>query len=248
MERGLPDLVPTIRRLLALEQHSAYIVSSIMMPLYTIIERKAMDYSSLGGTYDAAGNYWFWPDSHPTVPGNAFHTNMGDENIWVVREDGAMHHDDGKPRLDLIPHEAVFFVGEYKFGLKDQLVKWWHREEGYHIENVYFSFIGELEEFFTSELQYKTDHGIYDLPNATLETAKVLTWGVDKYEPDNWQKGMPYSKVYNSAMRHLIDHERGVLFDHESGLLHLSHCAVNVMFLHSYVKRKMDNYDDRPRR
>ena len=34
---------------------------------------------------------------------------------------------------------------------------------------------------------------------------KVLTFGAEKYEPNNWCRGCDWSRYYNAAMRHLTD-------------------------------------------
>jgi len=77
--------------------------------------------------------------------------------------------------------------------------------------------------------------------------AAVLTFGAQKYGAHNWRKGTNYSRLLNSAHRHLAAFERGEDVDTESGLSHLLHAATNLMFLYSFVLDKdiYTNLDDR---
>lgn len=86
----------------------------------------------------------------------------------------------------------------------------------------------------------------YDLlsPCAIEEMVKVMTFGTTKYDDDNWKKGMKWSIVLASLKRHIAEFEKGVDFDKESGLLHLSHAATNIMFLLEYYKI-CPQHDDR---
>lgn len=60
----------------------------------------------------------------------------------------------------------------------------------------------------------------------------VLTFGANKYEPNNWQNvDDAENRYYAAAMRHLLAWRRGEKTDEESGLSHLKHAACNLMFL-----------------
>lgn len=69
-------------------------------------------------------------------------------------------------------------------------------------------------------------------PEFIESVGKVLTFGAQKYEPNNWQ-GVEDAedRYYAAAMRHLMAYRRGEKVDSESGLSHLEHLACNVMFL-----------------
>jgi hypothetical protein len=86
----------------------------------------------------------------------------------------------------------------------------------------------------------------YDLIDdyALEQMAKVLTKGAEKYEEENWRKGMKWSKAEASLKRHLAAYKEGEDFDHETGLYHLSHAMVNLMFMVNYY-RTHPEYDDR---
>lgn len=85
-------------------------------------------------------------------------------------------------------------------------------------------------------LRYNEGKPMYDLitPKAMEELAKVLTEGAKKYEPNNWQRGMPWSSVLASLIRHLEAFKRGEDYDQETGLLHMGHVLCNAMFLTEY--------------
>ena len=68
---------------------------------------------------------------------------------------------------------------------------------------------------------------------------KVLTFGADKYEPNNWQKVEDAEdRYYAAALRHLIAWRKGEKTDPESGLSHLDHVACNIMFLQHFEKEE----------
>lgn len=82
----------------------------------------------------------------------------------------------------------------------------------------------------------KYDHGkprMELLPLKPLyEIAKVLTYGAEKYAPNNWKKTKNAKERYIGAMlRHLTDMQEGNKFDKESGLLHAAHVACNALFI-----------------
>jgi 5'(3')-deoxyribonucleotidase len=81
-------------------------------------------------------------------------------------------------------------------------------------------------------------------PMAINELAKVLTFGAQKYAPNNWMKGMKWSRVIGSLKRHLNAIERGEDYDPETGLLHSSHVMCNAAFLTEYYKI-YPQWDDR---
>jgi hypothetical protein len=79
-------------------------------------------------------------------------------------------------------------------------------------------------------------------PLALEETAKVLTFGAQKYEPDNW-KFVPDSKrrYFDALQRHLWQWKQGEQNDQETGLSHLAHAMCCLMFLYEHdVKYSKD--------
>jgi hypothetical protein len=87
----------------------------------------------------------------------------------------------------------------------------------------------------------------YDLlsPEFLEETAKVLTFGAQKYGDRNWELGMDWHRPFGALMRHLWSWWRGEDYDQESGLHHLSHAACNLQFLVTYAIRNKGR-DTRP--
>ena len=86
--------------------------------------------------------------------------------------------------------------------------------------------------------RYDTEKNMLDLVPVSLieEVGKVLTFGAKKYDRNNWQKGMSWSRCISSLKRHLAEFEKGNEYDIESGLDHLGHCATNIAFLIEYRK------------
>lgn len=76
----------------------------------------------------------------------------------------------------------------------------------------------------------------YDLisPIALEELAKVMTNGAEKYGEHNWRKGMNYTSMIASALRHLMEINKGNDIDDESGLHHSAHVMANMMMLTDY--------------
>lgn len=77
--------------------------------------------------------------------------------------------------------------------------------------------------------------------------AAVLTFGAQKYEDRNWEKGLKWSRVYGAARRHLNAFWKGDDIDSESGMPHLWHALCCVAFLVTYDQTRKD-FDDRPSR
>lgn len=84
----------------------------------------------------------------------------------------------------------------------------------------------------------------YDLipPLALEEMVKVLTFGAQKYEPDNWQKVPESKRRYFAAMnRHIWKWKMGEQLDPESGIHHLAHAMCCLYFLYEHdVKYSVD--------
>ncbi len=69
-------------------------------------------------------------------------------------------------------------------------------------------------------------------PLALRETVKVLTFGAEKYEPDNWRRVPdPNRRYFDAAQRHLWAYKEGEKIDPESGVNHLAHALCCIMFM-----------------
>jgi hypothetical protein len=80
----------------------------------------------------------------------------------------------------------------------------------------------------------KLEYGLLP-PFALEETVKVLTFGAQKYERDNWQK-VPDSKrrYFDALQRHLWAWKKGEQNDNETGINHLAHAMCCLMFLYEH--------------
>lgn len=82
--------------------------------------------------------------------------------------------------------------------------------------------------------KFDADKPRYDLvpPQALEEVAKVLTFGAQKYDDDNWKKVPGLRRRYFAAgMRHLWAWFKGERTDEETGLSHLAHAICCFMFM-----------------
>ena len=80
----------------------------------------------------------------------------------------------------------------------------------------------------------KLEYGL--LPPLALEaTVDVLTFGVQKYERDNWKRVPDSKRRYFDAMeRHIWAWKKGEILDPESGKHHLAHAMCCLMFLYEH--------------
>lgn len=92
----------------------------------------------------------------------------------------------------------------------------------------------------------KFDEGKADytlLPWKALERIQeVLDYGAKKYEPHGWREVEDGCHRYQAAaLRHLFSFMRGERVDPESDLSHLSHAAVNLMFVIELLQEEPQN-------
>lgn len=74
--------------------------------------------------------------------------------------------------------------------------------------------------------------------------AQVLTFGANKYEPNNWRGGITTSRLLDAALRHVNAFNAGEDTDPESGLSHMAHAACCLMFIDNLIVTKPET-DDR---
>ena len=90
----------------------------------------------------------------------------------------------------------------------------------------------------------KLEYGLLP-PYALEEVVKVLTFGAQKYERDNWQK-VPDSKrrYFDALQRHAWAWKQGEQLDPESGIHHLAHAMCCLMFLYEHdIMYSLNNGD-----
>jgi hypothetical protein len=94
----------------------------------------------------------------------------------------------------------------------------------------------------------KTDFGkikFHLIPGDALEAlAEVYTYGTIKYAPENWRKGMSWSRIFGGIMRHAWAFWRGEEIDEESGMPHIIQAAWGCFTLYCYSKTRPE-FDDR---
>ena len=97
-----------------------------------------------------------------------------------------------------------------------------------------------------SAAKYDTGKPRMDLldPLALEQLARVLTFGAEKYEANNWRKGMKWSRIQASLLRHIAAFMDGQDMDPETGLPHIAHAMCNCMFLLRYMEDHREG-DDR---
>ena len=109
----------------------------------------------------------------------------------------------------------------------------------------------EYEDLVNSSLETGTHHdqgkpSLALLSRISLEdTARVMDFGAAKYSTHNWHKGISWTAIMSSALRHLYAFNDGEDLDEESGLSHLAHAMCDVMFLLEYYHLDMSEFDDR---
>ena len=69
------------------------------------------------------------------------------------------------------------------------------------------------------------------LPLAPIEqVVKVLTYGANKYAPENW-RNVESERYVAALFRHIVAWRKGEKFDEETSLHHLAHAICNLIFL-----------------
>ena len=103
----------------------------------------------------------------------------------------------------------------------------------------------------TEGLKYDEEKARFDLlpPGAMEAVAAVYTYGANKYEDRNMERGMAWGRVYGAIHRHLNAFWNGEDKDPESGMLHVTHAAWGCLTLIDYLQNKQfEKFDDRPHR
>ena len=80
-------------------------------------------------------------------------------------------------------------------------------------------------------------------PEWTWALGIVLTRGAIKYAVRNWERGMKWSYVLGSMMRHITKFLCGERYDAETGCHHLAHVAWNALALMTYDIREIGEND-----
>lgn len=68
-------------------------------------------------------------------------------------------------------------------------------------------------------------------PIALTYLASVLSFGAEKYAPNNWRKGIDKPRLLSASLRHLMAISAGLYVDEETGLPHSAHLMCCAMFM-----------------
>lgn len=86
---------------------------------------------------------------------------------------------------------------------------------------------------------------MYLMPYRVLDyLGSIYLYGCNKYDENNWRKGMKWGKIFGAFCRHSGQWHGGERFDKESGMHHIGHALWQLFALRWYQKFKPD-YDDR---
>lgn len=69
-------------------------------------------------------------------------------------------------------------------------------------------------------------------PEALLAVARVLTYGAERYGPDNWHRCDDPTRYLDAALRHLAQWQTGPREDADTGESHLAHAMCSIAFLY----------------
>jgi hypothetical protein len=72
---------------------------------------------------------------------------------------------------------------------------------------------------------------VLDASNALAGIAQVLEDGTKEYGRRNWKKGLPFTEIIDSLMRHTTAFNNGEDLDPKSGRHHAYHIGCNALFL-----------------
>lgn len=80
-------------------------------------------------------------------------------------------------------------------------------------------------------------------PSFVVGVGEVLTFGAQKYSPNNWKKAdvEGIERIKGASFRHLMAYLDGEKYDPETGLNHMFHIGCNAMFLTYFDKKEKEN-------
>jgi len=106
-------------------------------------------------------------------------------------------------------------------------------------------FSGKKEEYKSGATRDNREgKGRFDLisPHAIARIAGVYERGARNHGDNNWMKGIPYSRLIDSAMRHLNQFQRGMTDED-----HIAQSAWNLIALLHFIELGRDDLNDLPK-
>ena len=105
-----------------------------------------------------------------------------------------------------------------------------------HAEQAYERRTSPAEMASKSFMKYDTSKNRLELiePKFIEGIGKILTFGAEKYEANNWKLGSSeedISRYKGALLRHTMSYIDGEKIDPDSGNSHLYHIGCNLMFL-----------------
>ena len=100
---------------------------------------------------------------------------------------------------------------------------------------------GERQQFNTGAVRdIATGKGRFDLisPEVLFRLAVWTEEGAQKYSDRNWEKGMPISRCFNAAMRHLVKYLAG--WDDEDHIAAVVWNCMAIMHFEKYMPEMQD--------
>lgn len=157
-----------------------------------------------------------------------------------------LRYNSGKSRWDLIPYSTInVFFGNSTYNsisaseVMLYMYEWLDQGSDTKDSNPILEIVLHTVAFMMSSEEEEWEiHSLNHMAN-------VLAMGAQKYEHRNWERGMSWSNVGASFLRHYTAYLTGEVFDTESELPHLAHCMCNLAFLIEYYNIYPQG-DDRP--
>lgn len=146
---------------------------------------------------------------------------------------GGTKHDTLKPRFHLIPMEVwpAVWTQDISIGHIRELLGRWAGGDPVELHEL-IQACGNL--LCPSAPETAMMH----------EVARVLAFGAQKYERDNWRKGFKWTRLSDGIDRHLRAYELGEVTDLETGMPHLAHACCGLLFLVTHIEDGLGE-DDR---
>ena len=142
----------------------------------------------------------------------------------------------------VIPPEVVDEVGQLSQEKVDYLVNLYIESQEENKINI--PSVGTIDNSPTSTdlgRKFDTEKPDWSLLDMSLlnGTVDVLTFGLQKYERDNWKHVTDgHQRYYAAFMRHLNAHMSGEILDPESGKPHIDHAISCLLFMKHFATKE----------